>query len=161
MLIWAVEAWRAGLNEAGDVVLISALTFRILHGSRELALSLVDASQHFGVIAEMLRVVAVPHEVADRPDAPAFAARPGRHRLSRRELRLRRGAPDLRAPGPVHSRRPAAGRGRPFGRGQVDLVRLIGRVMDVTARRVTVDGVTWRACGRTACATPSAWCRRT
>jgi ATP-binding cassette subfamily B protein len=72
------------------VVLISALTFRILHGSRELALSMVDASQHFGVIAEMLRVVAVPHEVADRPDAQPFVPGPGHHRLSRSALRLRR-----------------------------------------------------------------------
>ena len=42
MLIWAVEGWRAGVRMPGDVVVISALTFRILHGSRELALALCE-----------------------------------------------------------------------------------------------------------------------
>jgi ATP-binding cassette subfamily B protein len=141
MLIWAVEAWRAGLTEAGDVVLISALTFRILHGSRELALSLVDASQHFGVIAEMLRVVAVPHEVADRPDAPPFA--PGGGAIAFRDVCFAyEGAKpifehlDLFVP--AGQRLGVVG---PSGAGKSTFVRLVGRVMDVTRGAITVDGV--------------------
>jgi ATP-binding cassette subfamily B protein len=141
MLIWAVEAWRAGLTEAGDVVLISALTFRILHGSRELALSLVDASQHFGVIAEMLRVVAVPHEVADRPDAPPFA--PGGGAIAFHDVCF---AYDGAKPifehldlfVPAGQRLGVVG---PSGAGKSTFVRLVGRVMDVTRGAITVDGV--------------------
>ena len=69
MLIWVLRAWQAGAATPGDVVLVSALTFRILHGSRDLALALVGTSQHVGVIAETLDVIAQPHETADLPGA--------------------------------------------------------------------------------------------
>src|SRR5690606_9852524 len=39
MLTWAIRSWQFGSITAGDVVLVSALTFRILHGSRDLALA--------------------------------------------------------------------------------------------------------------------------
>ncbi|MDM8191718.1 ABC transporter ATP-binding protein [Pseudomonas koreensis] len=65
MLGWAILLWRAGQVTAGDVVMVSALTFRILHGSRELALALVETSQQMGVISETLGIVAQPHELSD------------------------------------------------------------------------------------------------
>lgn len=67
MLGWAIVQWRAGQVTAGDVVMVSALTFRILHGSRDLALALVDTSQQLGVIAETLRIIVQPHALADTP----------------------------------------------------------------------------------------------
>ena len=39
MLIWVINLWLGGVATTGDVVLVSALTFRILHGSRDLALA--------------------------------------------------------------------------------------------------------------------------
>src|SRR5690606_26297450 len=57
MLTWVLYSWQIGRVSPGDVVLVSALTFRILHGSRDLALSLVNVSQDFGMIAEMLAVI--------------------------------------------------------------------------------------------------------
>lgn len=68
MLIWAIDLWRAGGITAGDVVMISALTFRILHGSRDLALALVDTSQQLGNIAETLRIIVQPHALSDAPE---------------------------------------------------------------------------------------------
>ncbi|WP_332762923.1 ABC transporter ATP-binding protein [Pseudomonas koreensis] len=68
MLGWAILLWRQGQVTAGDVVMVSALTFRILHGSRDLALALVDASQQMGVIAETLSIIAQPHELSDTPE---------------------------------------------------------------------------------------------
>jgi len=141
MLIWAVEAWRAGSSMAGDVVLISALTFRILHGSRDLALSLVDASQHFGVIAEMLRVVAVPHDVADRPGARPFHPGPGAidfrgvHFCYDGSQPIFRGL-DLHIPAGQR-----VGIVGPSGAGKSTLVRLIGRIMDPDQGHVCIDGV--------------------
>lgn len=69
MLFWVLRAWEMGRASPGDVVVVSALTFRILHGSRDLALALVGAAQQFGVIAEMLRMVGRPHSVPDVPHA--------------------------------------------------------------------------------------------
>ncbi|VEF10901.1 ABC transporter-like protein [Pseudomonas fluorescens] len=68
MLGWAILLWRQGQVTAGDVVMVSALTFRILHGSRELALALVEASQQMGVITETLAIIAQPHELSDAPE---------------------------------------------------------------------------------------------
>ncbi|MEG5262768.1 ABC transporter ATP-binding protein [Pseudomonas sp. JDS28PS106] len=65
MLGWAIMLWRDSAVTAGDVVMISALTFRILHGSRDLALALVDTSQQIGVIAETLRIIVQPYSLAD------------------------------------------------------------------------------------------------
>jgi ATP-binding cassette subfamily B protein len=65
MLGWAIVLWHQGQVTAGDVVMVSALTFRILHGSRDLALALVDSSQQMGVIAETLNIIAQPHELSD------------------------------------------------------------------------------------------------
>ncbi|MHC8367206.1 ABC transporter ATP-binding protein [Pseudomonas sp. ZT5P21] len=68
MLIWAISLWREAGITAGDVVMISALTFRILHGSRDLALALVDTSQQLGDIAETLRIIVQPHALSDEPE---------------------------------------------------------------------------------------------
>jgi ATP-binding cassette subfamily B protein len=77
MLAWALYSWRAGSMSTGDVVVVSALAFRILHGSRDLALALVGTAQQFGIVAEMLRVVGQPHGMLDGPGARPFAARGG------------------------------------------------------------------------------------
>lgn len=69
MLFWVLHSWQRGNATPGDVVVVSALTFRILHGSRDLALALVGTAQQFGVIGEMLRVVARPPAVPDLPGA--------------------------------------------------------------------------------------------
>jgi len=81
MLVWALLAWQAGQASAGDVVVVSALTFRILHGSRDLALALVGTAQQFGVIAEMLAVVARPHAAPDSPHSRPLVCREGRLEL--------------------------------------------------------------------------------
>jgi ATP-binding cassette subfamily B protein len=65
MLIWAISLWVGGEVTAGDVVLVSALTFRILHGSRDLALALVDATQQIGAIDDTLRIIVQPHGLED------------------------------------------------------------------------------------------------
>lgn len=65
MLIWAINLWVGGEVTAGDVVLVSALTFRILHGSRDLALALVDATQQIGAIEDTLRIIVQPHGLED------------------------------------------------------------------------------------------------
>lgn len=65
MLVWAIRSWIGGEVTAGDVVLVSALTFRILHGSRDLALALVDTTQQIGAIADTLRIINQPHGLED------------------------------------------------------------------------------------------------
>jgi ATP-binding cassette subfamily B protein len=143
MLIWAVEGWRLGLRLPGDVVVISALTFRILHGSRDLALSLVDASQQFGVIADMLGVVAVRHEVADRPDAePLDPLGPGAGRIGLEDVSFAYANSAmifsrLNLTIPAGQRVGIVG---PSGAGKSTLMRMIARMADPTGGRVLLDG---------------------
>jgi ATP-binding cassette subfamily B protein len=75
MLGWALFSWSDGRLSAGDVVVVSALAFRILHGSRDLALALVGVTQHVGVIGEMLQVMAGQGTQADIPGAMPLRAR--------------------------------------------------------------------------------------
>ena len=140
MLIWAVEGWRAGVRMPGDVVVISALTFRILHGSRELALSLVDASQQFGVIADMLRVVAVPHQVADRPDAVALRPGPGRVCLEGVSFAYGSNPPIFSRLNVVIPAGQRVGVVGPSGAGKSTFIRLIARAADPTEGCVVIDG---------------------
>src|SRR5690606_11076551 len=65
MLVWAIRSWIGGEVTAGDVVLVSALTFRILHGSRDQGLALVDTTQQVGAIADTLRIINLPHGLED------------------------------------------------------------------------------------------------
>ncbi|HYG42114.1 MAG TPA: ABC transporter ATP-binding protein [Bordetella sp.] len=95
MLIWALRAWQAGQASPGDVVVVSALTFRILHGSRDLALALVGTAQQFGVIAEMLNVVARPHAAPDRPHARPLVCHAGSLELRDVQYRYPDGYPAI------------------------------------------------------------------
>ena len=140
MLIWAVEGWRSGARMPGDVVVVSALTFRILHGSRELALSLVDASQQFGVIADMLGVVARPHQVADRPDAQPLRPGPGRICMEGVSFCYANKLPIFSALNLVIPAGQRVGVVGPSGAGKSTLIRLIARVADPTAGCVVLDG---------------------
>lgn len=69
VLIWAVTLWRAGKITTGDVVLTTTLGFTVLHASRDLAMALVELVQHFAKLSEALRVLGLPHEMEDTPNA--------------------------------------------------------------------------------------------
>lgn len=77
MLVWAIWLWSLGQITTGDVVVISALVFRILHGSRDLAMALVEMEQHLNYLAETLKVIGQPHQVMDAEDATAFERKGG------------------------------------------------------------------------------------
>jgi ATP-binding cassette subfamily B protein len=140
MLVWAVFSWRAGNSSAGDVVLVSALTFRILHGSRDLALAAVETTQQWGVIGEMLKVVAQPHRVADDPNAVAFKRGGGAISLKNVRFKYLRGKTvfdgfDLEIPSGQR-----VGIVGPSGAGKSTLVALIQRLDDVQAGEILIDG---------------------
>lgn len=140
MLTWAIHSWRIGVATPGDVVVVSALTFRILHGSRDLALALVGASQQLGVISEMLRVIGAPQRVADSPGALAFV--PGAGAIQLRNVSFAYGGDRTIFNGldldiPAGQRVGVVG---PSGAGKSTLVALIQRLDDVQGGSVSIDG---------------------
>ena len=72
---WAILLWEAGRATVGDIVLLTSLAFNILHGTRDLAVSLVDLTQHVARLGEAIETLLVPHDLPDRPNAVAM--RPG------------------------------------------------------------------------------------
>lgn len=69
VLVWSVILWRGGSITTGDVVLTTTLGFTVLHASRDLAMALVELVQHFAKLGEAVRVLGLPHEMVDTPDA--------------------------------------------------------------------------------------------
>ena len=70
LLAWALLLWRRNLVTTGDVVLVCTLGFGILHATRDLAVALVDATQHMARLEEAIATLLVPHTLCDVPSAP-------------------------------------------------------------------------------------------
>jgi ATP-binding cassette, subfamily B, bacterial len=77
LLAWAIALWQRGAASAGDVVLVTTLGFTILHTTRDLAVALVDVTQHLARLAEAMTTLLQPHEIRDRPDASELRATQG------------------------------------------------------------------------------------
>jgi ATP-binding cassette subfamily B protein len=69
LLAWAVVLWQRGDASTGDVVLICTLGLSILHATRDLAVALVDVTQHVARLSEATATLLVPHELRDHPHA--------------------------------------------------------------------------------------------
>ncbi|MBS0562648.1 MAG: ABC transporter ATP-binding protein, partial [Proteobacteria bacterium] len=78
---WSLLLWQHGQATVGDIVLTTALAFGILHGSRDLAVALVDLTQHFSRLEEAIGALLTPHELPDSPDAKPLRPGPGRVRF--------------------------------------------------------------------------------
>jgi len=69
LVAWAVELWQLGKATAGDVVLTCTLGLSVLHATRDLAVALVDTTQHVARLSEALATVLVQHQLRDHPEA--------------------------------------------------------------------------------------------
>ena len=67
LLAWAIGLWQQGAATAGDVVLVCTLGLSILHATRDLAVALVDVTQHVARLSEALETLLVPHFLRDHP----------------------------------------------------------------------------------------------
>ncbi|HET7910878.1 MAG TPA: ABC transporter ATP-binding protein, partial [Pseudolabrys sp.] len=62
LVAWAILLWRRGAATPGDVVLICTLGLAVLHATRDLAVALVDVTQHVARLSESLATLLVQHE---------------------------------------------------------------------------------------------------
>jgi ATP-binding cassette subfamily B protein len=69
MLAWAVNLWQQGHATTGDVVLVCTLGISILSATRDLAVALVDVTQHVARLTEAIATLLQPHELKDHPEA--------------------------------------------------------------------------------------------
>jgi len=73
LLYWAIIMWEAGQATNGQVVLVCTLGIRILAATRDLAVALVDATQHTARLSEALHTLLQPHDLVDHPEAKDLA----------------------------------------------------------------------------------------
>jgi ATP-binding cassette, subfamily B, bacterial len=69
LLAWAIELWQRGEATTGAVILVCTLGLSVLHATRDLAVALVDVTQHLARLSEALATLLVPHELRDHPEA--------------------------------------------------------------------------------------------
>jgi ATP-binding cassette, subfamily B, bacterial len=145
MLAWTLYLWSIGQVSPGDVVLTVSISFRILHGSRDFAFALVNATQFIARIAESIQVIGENHSVVDQPGARQLVSiggsiefedvdfsYPGGHRVFRDfNLRIRPGQ--------------RVGLVGPSGAGKSTLIGLVQRLSDVDSGRVLIDDQNIRA----------------
>jgi ATP-binding cassette subfamily B protein len=126
LLAWAIRLWQEGGATAGQVVLVCTLGLSVLYATRDLAIALVDVTQHLARLSEALATL-LPERANALPGfQPAHRAGPTRrpHRQVRgREvdalcaaaalLRGRKRAHPHRRPGyhQGHAGEPARGHG--------------------------------------------------
>jgi len=78
LLAWAIVLWEHGFATTGDVVLACTLGMSVLHATRDLAVALVDVTQHVARLAEALATLLLPHELRDHPKATVLVKRGAR-----------------------------------------------------------------------------------
>ena len=72
---WAIMLWERGEATTGDVVLACTLALSVLNATRDLAVALVDITQHVARLSEAVATLLVPHELRDDPHAEPLVRR--------------------------------------------------------------------------------------
>jgi ATP-binding cassette, subfamily B, bacterial len=140
MLAWAISLWQQHLISAGDVILVCTLGISILSATRDLAVALVDVTQHMARLSESLSTLLVPHQLRDTPEAVPlvhkgaavafehvqFQYPGGRHVFKDLSLNIQPGE--------------RVGLIGPSGGGKSTLVTLLQRFYDVDGGRILIDG---------------------
>jgi ATP-binding cassette subfamily B protein len=139
-LIWAIGRWSAHAISTGDVVVISTMTFRILHGSRDLAMALIDTSQQFSYLRETLDIIGVPQTLSDSPRATRLRVGEGRVELSHVTFGYDPSHPVLHDLSLVIPAGQKVGIVGPSGAGKSSLLQLIQRFHDPQGGHVAIDG---------------------
>jgi ATP-binding cassette subfamily B protein len=140
LLAWVIMLWQQGGATTGDVVLVCTLGLSILSATRDLAVALVDVTQHVARMTEAIATLLLPHELKDHPEAEplvrsgaavsfnnvAFHYPGGAQVFEKFALRIQ---PGQRVGLVGHS-----------GGGKSSLFALLQRFYDIQRGSVTIDG---------------------
>ncbi len=140
LLAWGVTMWQQGHASAGDMALICSLGFTILHGTRDLAVALVDLTAQVARLEEAIGALLVPHDLPDLDNAPALV--PGVGRVDFVDVRFAYpGRKPVVTGLDLHI---AAGQRvglvGPSGAGKSTVLALLQRFYDVQSGKILIDG---------------------
>jgi ATP-binding cassette subfamily B protein len=140
LLAWAIMLWQQGEATTGDVVLICTLGLSVLHATRDLAVALVDITQHIARLSEALATLLVPHELQDHPTAAPLIRRGASVRFEHVDFRYSDGQQifaDLNLSLMPGQRVGLVG---PSGGGKSTLFALLQRFYDAQSGQILIDG---------------------
>jgi ATP-binding cassette subfamily B protein len=140
LLAWAILLWQEDAATTGDVVLACTLGISVLHATRDLAVALVDITQHVARLSEALATLLVPHELRDHPEAAALVRRGASVKFEHVHFRYGEGQrifADLNL-GIMPGER--VGLVGPSGGGKSTVFALLQRFYDVQGGRILLDG---------------------
>ncbi|HET9019731.1 MAG TPA: ABC transporter ATP-binding protein [Acetobacteraceae bacterium] len=140
LLGWGIHLWQIGQASAGDLVLICSLGFTILHGTRDLAVALVDLTQQVARLEEAIGALLVPHDLPDRADARPLL--PGRGRVVFDHVRFAYPKRDAVLNDLTLTIEPGqrVGLVGASGAGKSTVLALLQRFYDVQGGRILLDG---------------------
>ncbi len=145
LLAWAVLMWQHGLATPGDMVLITASGFTILHGTRDLAVSLVDLTQHVARLEEAITSLLTPHDLPDAPQAVALPRGPGRVTFEHVTFGYPNRAPVLANFSLSIEPGQRVGLVGASGAGKSTVIALLQRFYDVQSGQIRIDGADIRS----------------
>ena len=140
LLAWAIFLWQSGAATTGDVVLICTLGIAILHATRDLAVALVDVTQHMARLSEALATLLTPHELRDHPEAEALVNRGADVVFDNVSFRYPDGRKVFSALNLHIESGQRVGLVGPSGSGKSTLFGLMQRFYDVQAGRILIHG---------------------
>jgi ATP-binding cassette subfamily B protein len=140
LLAWALMLWQRGEATTGDVVLACTLAISVLSATRDLAVALVDITQHIARLSEAVATLLVPHDLRDHPEAAPLIRRGASVKFEHVDFRYADGRkifedfalflrPGERVGLVGHS-----------GGGKSTLFALLQRFYDVQAGQILLDG---------------------
>jgi ATP-binding cassette, subfamily B, bacterial len=139
LLAWALVLWQRGEISTGDVVLACTLGLSVLHATRDLAVALVDVTQHLARLSEALSTLLIPHDLRDHPEAATlvrFGARVEFDKVSFQHPGGRQVFDNLTLRIEAGQRVGLVG---PSGGGKSTLFSLLQRSYDVQQGRILID----------------------
>jgi len=140
LLAWAIMLWQRGEATTGDVVLICTLGLSVLHATRDLAVALVDITQHVARLSEALATLLVSHELRDHPEAAPLVRRGASVKFEHVHFRYGAGQHIFEDFNLSFTPGERVGLVGPSGSGKSTLFALLQRFYDVQDGRILIDG---------------------
>jgi ATP-binding cassette subfamily B protein len=140
LLGWAISLWERGAVTTGDVILACTLGLAVLHATRDLAVALVDVTQHFARLSEALATLLLPHELRDHPEAACLVRCGASVELEHVSFSYPNGHAAFRNLNLRFEPGQRVGLVGPSGGGKSSLLALMQRFYDLQGGRITIDG---------------------
>ena len=140
VVAWGIILWQNGQAKVGDLVLITSLAFGILHGTRDLAVSLVDLTQHVARLEEAISALLTPHDLKNLHDARELPVGPGEVAFEQVHFAYPGRAPVLDDFDLVIAPGQRVGLVGFSGAGKSTVLALLQRFYDVGGGRISIDG---------------------